>query len=370
MKIANIELIQENEYNELRADVFGDRLWYRTSAETPLQLSANPFLCAALQLGMARGEDIEIVGPYAVSGQLLENFELLQQIYSSWFPDLLQKVSIRCDNVLPTSSSAGESVFFSGGVDSSYSFLQHEEKIENLIFVHGVDMQHDNDELFDRVILRTKRFAEHFGKNLIVVTTNIRALMSKAGLSWSAHYGAGGLGSIANAIGASKVYVGANLPYKWLAPDGTHPLTNMLFSTEGVSIFDDGGVDRSEKLAAIGEHPIVLETLRVCWKDDGYNCGQCEKCLRTMIAIELLGLSTDRFPPLTDLRPLAKIPIFEQGFSEYILDLIILAERVGRDDIRKALRKPYIKFQLKQCVKKVDQLLLGGRLQSRFSKPS
>jgi hypothetical protein len=45
-------------------------------------------------------------------------------------------------------------------------------------------------------------------------------------------------------------------------------------------------VTRAEKVAFISEHEIAMEWLRVCYKDpDAYNCGRCEKCIRTMIGL-------------------------------------------------------------------------------------
>jgi hypothetical protein len=56
------------------------------------------------------------------------------------------------------------------------------------------------------------------------------------------------------------------------------------------------------KTAAIGAWPPTFGMLRVCVCYDSavINCGRCEKCLRTMMTLDLLGL-LDRqtsFPPL------------------------------------------------------------------------
>ena len=49
-------------------------------------------------------------------------------------------------------------------------------------------------------------------------------------------------------------------------------------------------LNRVERLALISQYPVLLDNIRVCWMDSAaYNCGQCEKCLRTMVALEGLG---------------------------------------------------------------------------------
>jgi hypothetical protein len=45
-----------------------------------------------------------------------------------------------------------------------------------------------------------------------------------------------------------------------------------------------------QKLTAISRVPETYERLRVCWIQDlGLrNCGRCEKCIRTMVALEII----------------------------------------------------------------------------------
>ena len=49
---------------------------------------------------------------------------------------------------------------------------------------------------------------------------------------------------------------------------------------------------RLDKLDVVAREPAARHSLRVCWENRGgaYNCGRCEKCLRTMVAMDALGV--------------------------------------------------------------------------------
>ena len=64
-----------------------------------------------------------------------------------------------------------------------------------------------------------------------------------------------------------------------------------LWSTEGLTVVHDGcEADMFAKMAFVSRSPLVLETLRVCpGFGNGYNCGRCMKCMRTMVALLQAG---------------------------------------------------------------------------------
>jgi hypothetical protein len=73
---------------------------------------------------------------------------------------------------------------------------------------------------------------------------------------------------------------------KW----GTHPSLDPLLSTESLKFIHHGiEANRVNKLSLISTYSETYDRLRVCWIQDlGLkNCGECEKCIRTMIALAL-----------------------------------------------------------------------------------
>ena len=49
---------------------------------------------------------------------------------------------------------------------------------------------------------------------------------------------------------------------------------------------------REQKVAAIAGMDLARRHLRVCYenRNGAYNCGRCEKCVRTMVALEVVGV--------------------------------------------------------------------------------
>jgi hypothetical protein len=99
-----------------------------------------------------------------------------------------------------------------------------------------------------------------------------------------------------------------------LAPYGSSPVLDPLFSSESVRVHhDDLSLDRAGKIAFLAaQRPDLLPLLKVCYAEDRPdNCGRCGKCLLTMcalVAADALERATgfpDRVPidALQALRP-------------------------------------------------------------------
>jgi hypothetical protein len=83
---------------------------------------------------------------------------------------------------------------------------------------------------------------------------------------------------------------------------GTNAVSDRFLSSARMRVVHDGAaVPRIEKLARLTEWPAFLENARVCWtpRDDGRNCGHCEKCLRTVLALLLVSGQLPAAFPLT-----------------------------------------------------------------------
>ncbi|HUO85661.1 MAG TPA: hypothetical protein VM534_11160 [Thermoanaerobaculia bacterium] len=87
---------------------------------------------------------------------------------------------------------------------------------------------------------------------------------------------------------------------------------------------------------------MALKVLRVCHENPEsaeYNCGRCEKCLRTMITLEIAGVlgRAQTFREPLDLRRIARYPRIDPSTIPYIGE--ILAAAGDRPDIAAALRR-------------------------------
>lgn len=120
------------------ASVDGFRLWYRVPGEYAISPTGDPFLAAALLPAMRSGEPLRLEPGLTLSPQLLKNAERLQGIYSCWNP-VLKVVPIEARAKPGEALNRGAMSFFSGGVDSTYTFLKHRKDISHLVNIQGFD---------------------------------------------------------------------------------------------------------------------------------------------------------------------------------------------------------------------------------------
>jgi hypothetical protein len=195
-----------------------------------------------------------------------------------------------------TPAASGVSLFYSGGVDSTYSLIKHCDEIDNLILVHGFDVPLADAASFALAEAQARDVAGLFGKRLIVVRTNVHFEQPRIPCKWWLYIGAA-LAAVAHALAPNhgKVYIASSYSFTWLHGSGSHPLLDPLWSTRAVQIVHDGMVARMDKLRVLAQHPDVFARLRVCWQNlGGLNCCQCEKCVRTMLGLRAIGI--DRCP--------------------------------------------------------------------------
>jgi hypothetical protein len=184
----------------------------------------------------------------------------------------------------------GVGLFFSGGVDSFYSLLQHRAEITHLIFVHGFDSLLAHTRVRERNAQALRQAAAELGKPVIEVESNWRDVVDRYE-PWSHHTATAAQLSVAQLLSRqfSRIYVAEN--YDYFAEKSQNSLSSVMHTGEVDIVLD--GIDclRLDKTVAIASSPTVLRWLRVCWQNTSlaYNCGHCEKCLRTMIALHLAG---------------------------------------------------------------------------------
>ena len=164
-------------------------------------------------------------------------------------------------------------------------------------------------------------------------------------------------------IGFSTTYIASGHTWAELWPDGSHPATDPLWSSATRRMVHHGrGAMRWQKLDRIAREPGVLDILRVCWQDKGFNCGRCEKCLRTMVLLRILGLRSQNFPPLDDLRALARLVPSDRSEARFVTEALALATERGDHRAAKALASSLRRYELRQVVRKINAGFLRGRL--------
>ena len=205
---------------------------------------------------------------------------------------------------LATPAAERAAFFFSGGIDS-YATLSlnrlsfshdHPYSIKDGILVFGLEQ--DDPEKFEHVKEHLGRAAEACGISLVPVYTNMylpyRPEDARSGYNfWQLEFMGLALASVAHALSPrlSRASIASTDSHRTLRPHGSHPLLDPSYSSSDMTILHTGiALTRLEKTRVIAEWGPPLKSLRVCnlyqrYRRGAVNCGECEKCLRTKLAL-------------------------------------------------------------------------------------
>lgn len=364
MIISDISSRQLEDQVEVSALIDGYQLWYRFPDNLSPCLSVEPFLVASFFVASHSGEPLEVKDSKAASPRLLENLKRLQSIFGFWKQDL-RPFAINVQAARPHEGNERVCSFFSGGVDGLCTLINNESEITHLVYINGFDF-HVSPEEFAINVKRLRGLSAPFKKEIIPVETNFFEFNKLYGVGRHWSHGAC-LASVALLLQPAKCIVPTTFTYRDLRPWGTHPLTDNLWSTEVTEIVHDtADLERPEKIQKIAERSqAVLNSLVVCWKYPDKNCGQCIKCIRTMIIFRILGIDSNNFPGSISPEYISRLSP-SQHYRAYFEDLLRFAVEQGDDSTAQALRKSLSISVTKQIVKLLDDRYLNGSIKSGF----
>jgi len=318
----------------------------------------DPWLLWLLPYAFETQQELVLQGP--VDSELLRNAERLMEIWSGWRPER-RPVAVRADAVEPSAAESAlprrTGLFFTGGADSYFSLLHRDavarvaegmdagprgELIDDLAYVWGFDIPLRHAAAFEAKRATLARIANEFGKTPICLTTNLRETGIRQ--PWGPVMHGPALGGAGLLLGRRwrRVVISSFRVEGESEAWGSTPLTDALLSTARTRAEPYGWTqDRLEKLAFVAQTPIALETLHVCWEERSErNCGRCEKCFRTLLALEILGLRerASSFPkePL-DLGRLAQVWKDRPIVVATYVRLRTHALEAGRHDVASAI---------------------------------
>jgi hypothetical protein len=315
--------------------VLPERMWFGVPAEYEgeVAVDGDPFLPVLAVAGMAHRVPVEIP---EVSEELLAGCTRIVEIFDTWstaLGDGLRAVPISAATRPRPRSGRAAGAFFSGGVDSTYTLLRNHDRyphgdprrIEYLLLGHGFDVSLEDGALFERVLASVRDVAAAQGVEAIPVRTNVRAFT--AGIDWGRYAHGPCLAAVGHLFSPllHTIYVASSYWFTTLKPWGSHPDIDARWSSERLEFTHHGlEATRADKIQRIARSDAALRTLRVCWRnrDNAFNCGRCEKCLRTMFALSCCGVlpNASTFPPRLDpeliaglrLKP-AEVPFWEDN---------------------------------------------------------
>ncbi len=368
MLIDGLSLIEKGGERELSANIDQFRVWFRVPADVQLMESADPFLAIGLLEALSRGGTIKIDPKARISKPLLSNIEILNLIYCNWNGDF-KSVRFDCSIADPRSPIPGVATMYSAGVDSTYTLLRHEDEITQLVRIFGIDLRPDNPEQTAQIIEHDTAYATEVGKHYIPVRTNIREYANKREIIWESYWGFP-LYAVALALGFSRYIFPSSYTYSELHPASGHPLTDPLWGNGQIEIIHDICIRRSEKLKHIVKSPHSLSRLHMCWLLPIENCGYCSKCVRTAIALHILGAKADNIPASSALEILRKQRIGDD--LTFFMDNLLLAQEYKDHEVYRILKKAITRYERRKTLSEIDRNFLGGvlrRLHRHLKKP-
>jgi hypothetical protein len=397
MIIKDTQLYRDDETTRLSArckvrKIGWDTVYFSISNALPgdyIHNDANPFAAALLLPSMKQGEDLVIEG--SISAQLYQGMHAIMQEVLKW--DIgLQPIKIEADALVADPPRPQRSAsFFSGGVDSFYTYLKHKtdpiekDRIDSFILVSGFDINRRNTQLWDRTHQNIKSIAEADKAGLIVVRSNIQGLVEPI-LLWDYTHG-GCLAAVGLFLRGAfhQIYIPSTHSVAEQIPWGSNLALDGHWSTEGTTFIHDGTeATRLEKvISQIARSPLALGHLRVCFANErgAYNCGKCDKCLRTMINLYVAGVleKSSTFPHHIDPDLVAAIPTIpgEHGGIFHTENLRALQEKNLAPELQQAIAtsmsnavvmKPALKQVVEDRLKYLDQVYTHGYVYSVWDR--
>jgi hypothetical protein len=310
---------------------------------------SDGFATSLIQTAMYFDENLEIRGE--ISPRLAYGLQEYQKVFHAWFPNVFNLVDIKYDKLisLPSTEVLGKvGTTFSGGVDSLYTLwsgLSQNQSIPSAqvthgLFIHGFDLRLYEQEKYIQINEQYVHTFEQLGLELLKARTN-GAQFWEFRIRWEYVHG-GLLIGTALQFGRllSSFYVPSTISYQKLTPMATSPITDHWLSTETMDIIHHGAsLNRIQKLAVLSGWEISHNLLRVCTditrREGIKNCSQCDKCLRTMIMLDLI----DELPKFTTFqkqlraRNIMRYALFLAPSPTYPRQIYQAALEAGRFDV-------------------------------------
>lgn len=377
------------------------RLYYRLLAPAPPWVPAqlDAFVPPLLLLAAATSRPLVLNGH--VSPALVNQAGMAARIWRSW-----SKTTATVEVSASARRAEGRRArragsFFSCGVDSFYTLLTLRSRyddddpraVRHLVTCHGFDIPLSDGGRFDSLLRSVRHVAENTGTAVIPCVSNARDFVRA--VSWSLLGHGPCLGGVALALGpiGDCIYVPAAYAYDEVEPNGVHPNIDPLWSSETVDVVHSGATaNRATKIAYLSGSAIARRHLHVCWQNvTEQNCCRCEKCLRTMLELELHGVlaETPTFPLALEADAIRAISIephlfpFWQGWLKRAresgvnrnlveaVEFLLARELFDRGAVgtrfNRLVTAPLARAGLTpERMKRIDSALFGGRITARF----
>jgi hypothetical protein len=327
-----------------------------------LRVNPDAFLVACLIPAFVHGETRVLVEG-EVCPELCDGLRTAMCWLRHWYyPSDWRLVHIEAKartSILKATSEARTGLCFSGGIDSLATLRwnrlhiprEHPASIKDGVLIFG--LLGEDAEMCRQVEAQLSLIADEAGVTLMPIGTNIVKKLG-SGVSWADQWQASVLSAVAHALTSrlSDLVISATDDVRNILPYGSHPVLDPNYSSSDLRIRHHGIIlSRLAKTRLVADWDTALQNLRVCNKIPHggktgittLNCGKCEKCIRTMLALLVLGvLHRTRAFSATDLDVETIGAVVTEGISDvrgYYHELVPLLREQGRTDLLPAVMK-------------------------------
>ena len=376
-------------------------LWFSVDEEYKDYLCddyADCFLVCLLLIAIKTEQDIKVDAP--ISRKLLFNIQntLLPLFMNIFAPPTQRVIKINAeakDDILYKAKGVGCGC--SLGVDSLSSFLKHfgddvmeGYKVTHLtLFNSGQLGDYDlegAEENFRKSVEELKPFSEAVNLPVLAINSNLNSFYRYSGVSL--------LQSFVNrticcALALQKLfgkYIYASSytikQFTFSTIDQSHmesAYASLLGTDNMELILSNPMLTRVEKTEFISKSPLTPRFLQVCWAEQTAlevwhnttflegktkkNCGWCDKCLRTLLTLEVLGCNLEEYGDQFELSKYYehRNKYIEKVFKEYksnifyeeMVDLMIARNYTLSPKVRRIYKWSVTKERIKVLAKKV-----------------
>jgi hypothetical protein len=256
-------------------------------SRTPLVPRTEALVCPFLLPAMSLHANLEVSG--SLDEGFLENLAFIRRRAKEWWPHL-SAGEVRAPVTAPAPPGQHAGVFYTGGADSSYALQQLHPRLRYAVFTEGFDIKLEHEDRLRRARESLGTTVKACGVEFVVVRTNLRSHPVFNVARWGmTHIGA--LAAIAHILGPHMhtMYVAASdVPPPW----GSAPDLDPAWSSRSIQIENySAELTRLQRVASIAQWGPLRGRLRVCpdINSPAFNCGSCEKCVRTWMQLYISG---------------------------------------------------------------------------------
>ncbi|KKB49581.1 hypothetical protein [Parabacteroides gordonii] len=315
----------------------------------------DAFVIAVLNFAMRNHYDIVSEAPlsedlyYNIDKYLLDAIaQYNKDFYRPQITADVSSKSLPCAGAVGTGISCGVDSMHALASQTTMKFRKH--NITHLTFnnvgSHGEGEKAEN--LYHVRLERPRRFAKEYGFEFVTSDSNLQDVIKQS------HFKTHTYSSMFAVYCLQKlysVYYYASSGYKYHefrlydmpgSSCGSYEMFSLpLLSTHNLRVYSEGeGMSRMTKLKSVVKYAPSYKYLNVCL-EEGDNCGKCEKCVRTLLGIDALGV-LEKYSKVFD------IDYYREHKSWYLVQML---KRIsdGKHDYFEMY--PYFKNEITLCMR-------------------